>query len=192
LLLMGVGIFSSSKCANDGFFHNSVSSLPICFDRHNTKSVVEKSAVLYNRTSSRGSRITSRRSKESDPTTEIRKSRRTILILGPSILGRSLSGLRKENERKCIPVYIHSTRSLDKSWLAAQEANEHSNFGSSAMNSQGETTVGQKFLHSRESSLSSTSLLGFRRESTLQKKRDNLLINRMLYDEDSTNSFCRF
>jgi len=189
---MGVGLFSSSKCRKDGFSHNSVSSLPFCFDVHNTKSVIEKSAVLYNCKSSRGSKIKQRESKECNPSAEIGKSNRKMLILGPSLLGRSLSVLRKENERKRIPVHVHSTSSLDKYWLAAQEAGEHDIFDNSIMNLQVEAMGRHKFLHSRENSLSSTSLLVCRQESALQKKKDSRLINWMLYDEDSSNSFCRF
>lgn len=173
---------STSQCAKEDFFHSNVSSLPV-------KRIVDCPSVRYNSKSSNGT-STSRGSKEGDFTAKIRKSKKKSLMFGPLTIGRSLSGYRKKiPAEKC--TVSRSLPRMDELWIADQEEEERDIFGSTMMISKGYAKMRRPvYAHSRESSLSSTSLL-VSGESALQKMKDYRLINLTLYDEDSTDSFCQ-
>jgi len=184
------------------------------FSDKNTSVLYHRNCLCESETTSRSSSGSdTKTSTVSDLKNKMRKSRRS-LSFRPSTFVRRISSFHgKTSKSHCKPGASPYIPKLDAIWLAAQEAHtlEKANGkikefpNGSVMVSLGDEDSTNESLkviseddmkwewpkvsHLRENSVSSTVLLTNARESPFQSKLDSLLLNLMLYEIDSTDSF---
>jgi len=158
------------------------------------------------------SETTSRSSSSSDfknsTADHLKKSRRTSTY-GPSTLRQIISCFQGNKcKSHCKPEISPYIPRLDAIWLAAQEVQKTSenltrdfpkncfvlSLGDDDSTCESVKVISEddmkwECLHHRDNSRSSTFLLPIASESVFQRKIDSLLLNLMLYEIDSTDSF---